>query len=467
MKISSLSKLSCAALPVFFIVLISCSREITTDITVEDISIAESIVSTALEDERGYDLLRELKEFGPRLSGSENSLNAIYWAEKKMKEMGLDKVKLQPVMVPHWERGDMEEAVLFPDGINKGERLSIGALGGSIATPRQGITAEVIEVKSFEELNTLGSKVGGKIVFYNYYMKKGFKNSFEAYGDAVRFRSRGAIEAARHGAVAAIVRSVTTKHDNVPHLGAMGYEEDVEKIPAVAIGHLDGDLLSNALSENPALKIRLKLSCRTLPDAQSYNVIGELTGSEKPEEVIVVGGHFDSWDAGDGSHDDGGPCIQTLEVLDLFKRLGIKPKRTVRCVFFINEENGTMGGRVYGDYAAESDEKHIAAIESDRGLLSPRGFSVTSSDRTLASLRKWLPAFQKAGIEWVNPGGGGVDISFIRNAKAQIGYVPDDSRYFDFHHSANDVFESVHPREMEFGTAAIAILTYLLSEYGI
>jgi hypothetical protein len=463
------NQLSCI-LHIFLIIVMfttRCSVEDQIFNVVKYNEIAEQIVKTALEDEKGYELLRELTEIGPRFAGSDQSMTAIKWAEAKMKEMGFDKVELQPVTVPHWVRGNVEEARLMTPGNVTVKNLSITALGGSIGTTEAGIMAEIIEVRSFEELQAVGDKAEGKIVFFNYPMKKGLADSFEAYGDAFIYRSSGASEAAKAGGVAAIVRSVTTKYDNNPHTGAMNYEEGVKQVPAVAVGLIDADFLSDAIKKDPGLRVQLNLSCEMLPDVPSYNVICEITGTEFPDEVIVVGGHFDSWDIGTGAHDDGGGCIQALEVLDLYRRLEIKPKRTIRCVFFINEEFGVNGGIKYGEYALQSSEKHVAAIESDRGLFTPRGFSVDANSGIIDKMQKWLPALQKAGIEWVRAGGSGVDISRIQNVTALIGYVPDGQRYFDFHHSANDVFEGVHPREMEMGSAAMAILAYLISEEGL
>ena len=427
-------------------------------------NIAKLIVETTLKERKGYEYLRELCEIGPRLSGSENSIKAINWAYEKMKSLGFDKVWLQPVMVPHWERGDIESCTIL--GLDK--KLSVLALGGSVATTAEGITAEVIEVKTFEELAKRKDEAKGKIVFFSRALDQGEVNTFSGYGGAINQRIEGAIEAAKYGAVGVVIRSITTKYDNVPHTGVMSYADSLPKIPAAALGYLDADFLSNELKKNPHLKIILKLSCQTLPDAQSYNVIGEIKGSEFPDEIILVGGHFDSWDVGDGAHDDGAGCIQSMEVLDLMKRLNLKLKRTLRCVFFINEENGSCGATEYANFADTSNQTHLAVIESDRGAFTPIGFYVdTDSTEILNKLQSWMPILEKANIEWIKKGGSGVDVQKIKNAKLQIGYVPDDQRYMDYHHSANDVFEEVHPREFELGTAAIAILAYLLCEEGL
>ena len=453
---------------ILFSIILSCKMNEETKVKStnieEEIKTAQLIVETALSERKGYEYLRELSEIGPRLSGSENSMKAISWTVDKMKSLGFDKVWLQPVMVPHWERGKTESCTIT----NLKKKLSVLALGGSIATPTEGITAEVIEVKNFEELAQRKDEANGKIVFFSRALDQGQINTMAGYGGAVDQRVDGAVEAAKYRAVGVVIRSITTKYDNVPHTGVMIYNDTIPKIPAATLGYLDSDFLSNELKKNPHLKLYLKLNCKTLPDAQSYNVIGEIKGSEFPDEIILVGGHFDSWDIGQGMHDDGAGCIQSLEVLDLFKRLNIKPKRTIRCVFFINEENGSRGAKEYAAFADSSNQKHLAVIESDRGAFTPIGFYVdTDSTEILNKLQSWLPVLENADIEWVRKGGSGVDVGKIKNAVARIGYVPDGQRYMDFHHSANDVFEAVHPREFELGSSAIAILTYLLSEEGL
>lgn len=430
--------------------------------------VAQNIVTSALTKRAGYEALKNLCRIGPRLSGSTNSLMAINWAKNKMIELGFDSVWLQPVMVPHWKRGNVEEASIVNSKLFNGKRLIISTLGGSAGTSSDGITASVIEVKSFEELKSRKDEAAGKIVFFSRPIDPGEINTFKGYGDAVDQRVYGAIEGAKYGAVAVLVRSLTTKYDNVPHTGVMFYVDSLSKIPAAAIGYHDADFLSNVLKEDPNLKVSLVMNCNTLSDAQSYNVIGEIKGTENPDEVIVVGGHLDSWDVGDGAHDDAAGCMQALEVLDLFKRLNIEPKRTIRVVFFINEENGSRGAREYAAFSDSTNQFHLAAIESDRGAFTPEGFYVdTDSVNVFNKINSWLPILQLADIIWIRNGGSGVDISRINGAKALIGYAPDSQRYFDFHHSANDVIEAVYPREFELGSAAIAILVYLLSEEGL
>jgi len=444
----------------------SYCQSTVNDNTKEDIKIADQFVRTALTERKGYHLLKELTDMGPRLSGSENSVKAIMWAKKRMEEAGFDKVWLQPVMVPHWVRGNVEEAEILRSKLYQNRKLNIATLGGSIGTQGEGITAGVLEVKNFDELKALGEKAKGKIIFMSRPLDPGLLQTFKGYGGAVDQRVFGAVAAAKLGAVGVMIRSITTKYDNVPHTGVMFYNDTIPKIPAVALGYQDADFLSSALKKDPTLKVNIKLNCKTLPDAKSYNLIGQLTGSEFPNVVIVVGGHSDSWDKGVGANDDGTGIMQSMEVLDLFQRLNIKPKRTIRCVFFINEENGGRGGDKYGEYAKESTEKHIAAIEADAGSGTPKGFSFDSDSLIIQKVQNWLPVLERTGIDWVKKGGSGADVGDIKNAVARIGYVPDGQRYFDYHHSDNDQFSIIHPREFELGSASIATLVYMIDKYG-
>lgn len=430
-------------------------------------SIAKNIVQTALREQKGYEMLGKLCRIGPRLSGYESSYKAIEWTKNILDSLGCDRVWLQSVMVPHWERGEVEEARFIEKNGTGGSELMIAALGGSIATPPEGITARVLEVHSFEELKKKADQAEGKIIFYNRPFDPTVIYSFAGYGGAVRQRTEGAINAAKVGGVAALVRSVTSKSDNTPHTGIMRYADSLAKIPAAAIGVLDADLLSKQLKEDPMLRINLRLSCENLAEVESYNVVGEIKGSKYPDDIIVVGGHLDAWDKGHGAHDDGTGVIHSIETLYLLKKLNLKPKRTIRCVLFMDEEQNQSGAKVYGYYASYTAEKHVAAIESDRGGFTPRGFSVTADSVIIDKISTWLPYLSQASIDWVRKGGGGPDISRIKNASALIGYVPDGQRYFDYHHSANDIFDAVHPREFELGSAAITILTYLISEEGL
>lgn len=425
---------------------------------------ADKIVHIALTDTAGYHLLRGLCELGPRLVASEQTERAVRWAKRTMETLKLDRVRLQPVRVPRWVRGKTETACILGEDSRIERPLRICALGGSPGTPPEGIAAGVVEVQDFNELRKRKDETIGKIVFFNRPMDPGTINTFSAYGRAVEQRFAGPVEAEKAGAVGAIIRSVTTRYDNVPHVGTLQVDGDAPPVAAAAIGLRDADALSLALKNDPDLRIRMTLSCRMEGEADAFNVLGEITGSERPEEIIVVGGHFDSWDKGHGAHDDGAGCLQSLEALDLIRRAGLTPRRTIRAVFFMNEEFGFHGARVYGAYAGSSGEHHIAAIEADRGAHTPRGFYVDAEQSALQIIQSWLPILNRSLIEWIRPGGSGADVAQIKGTRALLGYVPDIQRYFDFHHSANDVFSAVHPREFELGSAAIAIMAWLLSE---
>jgi carboxypeptidase Q len=293
-------------------------------------------------------------------------------------------------------------------------------------------------------------------------------NTFSAYGGAVDQRTLGAIEAAKVGAVAVLVRSVTTRMDHVPHTGLMLYEDNVLQIPAAAISTIDAELLSKLIKQEDKVRVRLRLDCETYPDIQSFNVIGEITGTEIPEEVILLGAHLDSWDAGHGAHDDGAGCVQALEALRLLKILNLKPKRTIRAVLFMCEEFGLRGGPAYADSVKRNGPKHIAAIESDRGGFTPRGFSISADSAIVKKIRQWSHLFEEIGAANIFQGGGGPDISPLNQlGTVTMGLIVDHHRYFDYHHSANDVFETVNERELELGAVAMAMLSYVLAMEGV
>lgn len=447
--------------------IINIAQENNNKISSKYSSISKQFVESALSNKNGYKLLNQLCQIGPRLSGSDNSIKAINWAKNTMDSLGFENVWLQPVMVPHWERGKKEECEIVESKLYKNRKLNALALGGSIGTPEEGITAEVIEINKLDDIDSLKHKVKGKIVYFSSPLDSKLLNTFHGYGLAVQKRVYGTIRAAKYGAVGVLIRSITTKYDNVPHTGVMFYKDEVKRIPAAALGYEDSDFLSEALKNDPGLKLNLKMNCKILSGAKSYNVIGEIKGTEKPNEVIVIGGHLDSWDVGQGAHDDGAGVVHSMEALDLIKRLNLKPKRTIRCVLFINEENGSQGSLRYSQYADKVKEKSVAAIESDAGGFDPRGFTVQCDSSTLVKIQSWLPYLKNADIEYIKNGGSGADISRIKNTKALIGLHLDDQRYFDFHHSDNDVFSAVNARELELGSSAVAILAYLISQEGL
>ena len=429
------------------------------------------IYTTSLTNGKSYDWLHYLSnKIGARLSGSEGDKKAVAWGKLELEKLDLDRVWLQPVTVPHWVRGEKETARIEVGDIHF--NVNICALGGSIATPKEGITAEVIEVQSLEEVEALGNKVKGKIVFYNRPMPAEKIETMRAYGATVDQRYSGARVAGKYGAVAAIVRSMNLSLDNHPHTGVMSYGDNTEneKIPTAAISTNGAKLLSRLLKEKDKIEVQFyfKQSCQNLPDAQSYNVIGEIKGSEFPNEIIVVGGHLDSWDLGDGSHDDGAGIVQSMEVLRLFKELKIKPKRTIRVVLFANEENGLGGGKAYAAEVKKKNEKHIVALESDAGGFTPRGFGFTCNDKNFKYIQQWKSLFEPYNIHKFSRGGGGADIGPLKkDGNVLLGLRPDSQRYFDFHHTAIDTFDAVHKRELELGAATMMSIIYLFDKYGI
>ena len=432
-----------------------------------DSIVIKHLFNSALSNGKSYQWLDHLSNnIGGRLSGSLQAQQAVEWGEKLMGELGFDKVWLQPVMVPHWVRGEKEVAY-FTVGKTKYD-VAICALGGSVPTPKKGISGEVIEVNSLAEAEALGEKLRGKIVFFNRPFEDTHIETFKSYGGCVDQRGGGAKVTGKFGVLGVIVRSMTHSIDNYPHTGAMGYGDipENEKVPAAAISTIAANLLSEKLKENPNLKFYFKQSCETLPDAPSFNVIGEMKGSEFPDTYITVGGHLDSWDLGDGAHDDGAGIVQSIEVLRLFQLNGIKPKHTIRAVLFMNEENGLRGGRKYAEEAKKNNENHIAALESDSGGFTPRGFSIDANGKNLELIKSWKPLLASYGLHDINEGHGGADIGPLKSETISlVGYRPDSQRYFDYHHAATDTFDKVNKRELELGAASMASLVYLLDNY--
>ena len=430
--------------------------------------IISDIYSVSLNDSKSYDWLEYLsKNIGPRLSGSLNAERSVKWTKKTLESIGLDSIWLQPVMVPKWVRGNFEYAFIESSPGNT-INVNVCALGGSIPTPSSGIKSNVIEVKSFKELESLGKKnIKNKIVFFNRPMQKELINTFESYSNAVNQRYDGARIASKYGALAVIVRSLTLKHDYVPHTGVMSYGNIPIKsrIPAMAISTNDADLLSSLLNLNPNLKFFMKQNCRNFPDVLSYNVIGEIKGSKKPNEIILIGAHLDSWDLGDGSHDDGAGVVQSMDVLRILKKINYKFNRTLRVVLFMNEENGQRGAIEYFNISKKKKTNHLVAIESDAGGFTPRGFSINSNDLKFNKILSWKKYFEKYQVHYFVRGQSGVDIEYLKNDNnVLVGLRPDSQRYFDYHHSSSDIFETVNQRELELGTAAIASLVFL-SDY--
>ena len=420
---------------------------------------------------KSYSWLEHLSnEIGGRLSGSYGAEQAVNYTKSELEKLDLDRVWLQPVMVPKWTRGEREFAYV-QTGPGATRNINITALGGSIATPENGTKAQVIEVQGIEQLKEYGREnIAGKIVFYNRPMRADLIQTFDAYGGCVDQRYSGAEEAAKYGAVGVIVRSMNLRLDDFPHTGSMSYGDipAEKRIPAAAISTNDAEYLSSILKIQKDIQLYFKLNCEQHEDVQSYNVIGEITGSEYPEEIMVVGGHLDSWDLGDGSHDDGAGVVQSMEVLRLFRETGYIPKRTIRVVLFMNEENGLRGGNKYAEVAESKSEEHIFALESDAGGFTPRGFGITATDAQFDKILAWRALFKPYLIHYFERGGGGADINPLKgNDMVLAGLRPDSQRYFDYHHAASDTFDKVNKRELELGAASMASLMYLVDKYGL
>lgn len=429
-----------------------------------------AIYDKALTDGMAYEWLNHLSnQIGGRLSGSVEAQQAVEYTKRQMDSLGLDRVWLQPVMVPKWTRGTPEFAFIeTKPGFTT--NVPICALGGSVATPDGGIKGGVIEVQGIEDLEALGAaKIKGKIVFFNRPMNPTLISTFQAYSGCVDQRYSGAEAAGKYGAAGIIVRSMNLRLDDFPHTGAMSYGETpiANRIPAAAISTNGAELLSTTLKLNPDIKFYFKQNCRQYADVQSYNVIGEIKGTTYPNQVMVVGGHLDSWDLGDGSHDDGAGVVQSMDVLRLIKASGYQPKRTIRAVLFMNEENGLRGGNKYAEVAKSKKENHVFALESDAGGFTPRGFSFDCSDEDFKQITGWKKLFEPYLIHMFIKGGSGADIGPLKDQGLVLaGLRPDSQRYFDHHHAENDTFEHVNKRELELGAATMASLVYLVDKYG-
>jgi carboxypeptidase Q len=427
---------------------------------------ATRIVQKGLRELGAYATLAKLLSAGPRLTGSAEADAAVALMADHMKALGFDNVRTEPTTVGHWVRGAREEGFIVSKA---GGRVAVNvrAIGNSIGTPPGGLEAGVIEVRSLAEVAEAADRVKGRIVFFNGAMDPTHLDTFAAYGGAAQQRSGGAVAAARAGAVGVVVRSLTLRLDDDPHTGMMSYDAATPKIPAVMISTNGAERLSAMLASEPGLRFRFRTSSETLPPVTSHNVMGELRGSERPDEVIVVGGHIDSWDLSPGAHDDGAGCAQAVEALRLLRELGLRPKRTIRAVLYMDEENGGTGGRDYARSPNRAAERHVAAIESDRGGFLPIGIGAGGKGATYERVKGWEPLFQRIGLQWVRPGGGGVDIAPLAAAgTVMMGLIPDSQRYFDVHHSGSDTLQAVHPRELELGATAMALLAYLVAQEG-
>lgn len=421
---------------------------------------AAELFARALDDNRAIEQLADLVAAAPqRLSGSPGAAAAVRFATFRMHALGLDAVRQQPVLVPRWVRGVETAQITAPVR----SVLRVTALGGSVPTPHGGLEAEVVMVRSFEQLRELGDRASGRIVFYNRPMPRILARTFQAYGEAAPQRTNGAIEAAAVGAAAVLVRSLTTAIDDHPHTGAVHYDDALPRLPAAAVATADAELLAARLETGP-VRVRLELGCRSEADVESANVIGEFRGTALPDEIVLIGAHLDAWDLGQGAHDDGAGCAHVLEAMRLLRTCGIAPRRTIRAVLFMNEENGLRGARAYAE--AHAGDRHVAAIESDSGGFTPHGFTTSLRGTEAASVARLLSPLDEFGCGLLlTGGGGGADIAPLGDLGVPLfGLLVDGQRYFDYHHSALDTIDKVHERELALGAAALAYAACVLAD---
>lgn len=454
----------------FFILLLFHIKSFTQDLNRIDYTI-KSFHDFSLTQGKSYSWLEHLSnQIGSRLSGSLGAERAVQWAKEELENLKLDKVWLEPVMVPKWVRGNFEYASIESSAGNS-INVQVCALGGSIATPTNGIRAEVVEVKSFEDLKKLGkNSIQGKILFFNTPMDPKEINTFLAYEKIVNLRINGASEAIKYGAKAVVIRSLNTVNDDFPHTGSMSYGKTKLnlRIPSLAISTNGANLLSSMLKLDPSLKFFVKQNCKNYPDVLSYNVIGEIKGFEYPNTIIVIGSHLDSWDLGDGSHDNGSGVTQSMEVLNTFMSLGYKPRHTIRVVLFMNNEDGFRGTKKYLNNSIQNKEEHLFVLESDTGGFSPRGFSFDSSSEIFEKIKKWNKFFKPFLIDDFFIEGVGADINLLKSSGAVLSsLITDSQKYFEYHHSAQDIFDKVNKRELELGAAAMTSLIYLVDTFGL
>lgn len=439
----------------------------------EDSVFIRKIADEILSNSKAYENLRVLcKTVGGRLAGSPQMYKAEDWGMKTLKAMGAEKVYLQECRVPHWIRGGKDEAwINYKDEKGKQAKafLDVLALGNSLGTGDKGIKAPILMVNDFDELEKRKDEVKGKIVFYNNPFNPRYVATGQAYGESGVYRRSGPSRAAKYGAVAVMIRSLSESVDNNPHTGSTSYDSALPRIPCAAMGLRDADNLSHLLLAGQKVEAYLKTMAQFLPDTIGHNVIGEISGSQFPDEFITVGGHLDSWDPAEGANDDGTGCVQSIEVLRALKATGYRPSRTIRVVLFANEENGLRGGNKYAEAAKAKNEKHLFALESDNGGFTPRGFEFRMPSEKVTRIRAWLPLFVPYGVYEFLEGSGGADVNPLnRLMQTPVSELrPDSQRYFDLHHARNDVFENVHKRELELGALNMTALIYLVDKYGL
>lgn len=415
---------------------------------------ADLIINRAIADSQGYNRLGEMLDtFGPRLSGSSNLEKTLEWIIDEMNEDELENVHGEDVMVPKWVRGKESATMTSPWMKN----LAILGLGGSVGTGPKGLSGEVFVVTSFDDLKSRAGEAKGKIVLYNV--------PFTTYGETVQYRYRGASEAAKVGGIASLVRSVGPYSMNTPHTGTSAYENGVKKIPHAAITLEDAAMMGRMSKLGLTVKVTLYMEAQSFKDVLSQNVMGEIVGSEYPDEVIVLGGHIDSWDAGQGAHDDGGGCVAAWQAIKLIKDLGIKPKRTIRAVMWTNEENGLRGGEAYRDVHFNELDNHVLAMESDAGVFKPSGFGFSGSDKAFNMLQDIGTLLKRIESGIITKGGGGADIGpIMREGVPGMGLKVDGSRYFWYHHTPADTFDKVDKDEFNRCVATMAVMAYVVAD---
>lgn len=424
---------------------------------------AQQIIAAALEDDGAWEKLRYLTDhIGHRLSGSDSLESAVDWAVETLAADGHENTRREKVMVPHWERGEEAGKIVAPVT----RPLYLLGLGGTIATPEKGIEAPIIVIDDFDQLEERADEVSGKIVLFNKAMPDWNLETGSGYGETVGYRVQGPARAAEHGAVAAMVRSVTATSLRTPHTGSTHYAEDGPKIPAVAVTLEDADLLARlAQSSKDEVRVWLKTSGTWHPDAESGNAIGELVGSQRPEEIVLIGGHIDSWDVGQGAHDDGAGCVIMMQALTLLRELDLRPRRTIRVVLFTNEENGLRGAKGYAEQHADELESHVAGIESDSGGFAPWGFEVQGDDVAQAQVADIVSLLEPVGAARSRKGWGGADLRPLADQGVPgLGLWVDGSRYFDYHHTPADTLDKVDPDDLKRQVAAVAVMAYVLAD---
>ena len=428
---------------------------------------AEKIIKATLRENESYAKLQELcDDIGHRLSGSPELEKAVAWAQESMRKDGQENVRAEPVMVPKWTRGRESLQLIAP----RSDALAMLGLGMSVGTPPGGLTASVIVVADEAELEAKGDKARGKIILFNNPMPTYDPEKGSGYGTAVRFRHKGAQLAAQYGAVGCLVRSVTANSLRSPHTGAMSYGDAETKVPAAAVSIEDAEMISRLFERGTDVRVKLYMEAKYHGEVESANVIGELRGREKPEEVVVIGGHLDAWDAGQGAHDDGTGCVMAMEAINVLRKLNMIPRRTIRVVLWTNEENGLAGGKEYARAHAEELKNHVAAIESDSGGFAPRGFSVECADKSrqeagARQLEQIICLLGSIGVNRISQGHSGADISPMKEAGVMLmGLSVEGSKYFDYHHSHADTLDKVDPKELSQCTAAMAVMSYVLAD---